>query len=64
MMRNRKITPRDYEDVKHSPRYTSRGGPLLLEDGQLVTLDPEKGIVYKGSVGTDEEMIPTVCVDE
>ena len=32
-----------------------------LQDGQLVTLDPQKGIVYKGSIGSDEEMIPKIC---
>ncbi|MGC1878897.1 MAG: pyruvate kinase [Rhabdochlamydiaceae bacterium] len=33
----------------------------LLTDGQTVTLDPHKGIVYKGSITNDEEMIPTIC---
>ena len=33
-----------------------------LQDGQLVTLDPQKGIVYKGSIGSDEEMIPQICM--
>lgn len=37
------------------------GAMSLLKDGQLVTLDPEKSIIYKGPVGTDEEMIPTIC---
>lgn len=33
----------------------------LLAEGQIVTLDPQKGIVYKGSIADDEEMIPTIC---
>lgn len=37
------------------------GAMSLLHDGQLVTLDPEKKIIYKGSIGTDEEMIPKIC---
>jgi len=37
------------------------GAMGLLKDGQQVTLDPEKRIIYKGSVGTDEEMIPKIC---
>ena len=28
----------------------TEGGPLCLRDGQLVTLDPEKGVAYKGIV--------------
>jgi pyruvate kinase len=37
------------------------GAMSLLADGQIVTLDPVKGIVYKGSVTSDDEMIPTIC---
>jgi phosphohistidine swiveling domain-containing protein len=37
------------------------GAMNLLTDGQMVTLDPQKGIVYKGSVTSDDEMIPTIC---
>ncbi|MES2122891.1 MAG: pyruvate kinase [Chlamydiota bacterium] len=37
------------------------GAMSLLKEGQVVTLDPEKGIVYKGSILNDEEMIPTIC---
>lgn len=33
----------------------------LLKEGQVVTLDPQKGLVYKGSISSDEEMIPTIC---
>ena len=33
----------------------------LLHEGQLVTLDPQKKIIYKGSIGSDEEMIPKLC---
>jgi len=37
------------------------GAINLLKDGQQVTLDPQKGIVYKGSIGSNEEMIPLMC---
>jgi len=37
------------------------GAMTLLKDGQIVTLDPQKGIVYKGSIASDDEMIPTIC---
>jgi pyruvate kinase len=37
------------------------GAMSLLTDGQMVTLDPHKGIVYKGSITNDDEMIPTIC---
>ncbi|MBS0604402.1 MAG: pyruvate kinase [Verrucomicrobia bacterium] len=37
------------------------GAMSLLTDGQMVTLDPQKGIVYKGSIMNDDEMIPTIC---
>ena len=37
------------------------GAMTLLKDDQFVTLDPQKGIVYKGSIASDEEMIPTMC---
>jgi pyruvate kinase len=37
------------------------GAMTLLTDGQIVTLDPHKGIVYKGSITNDDEMIPTIC---
>jgi len=37
------------------------GAFSLLKEGQLVTLDPEQGIVYSGIIGTDEEMLPKVC---
>ncbi len=37
------------------------GAMSLLADGQTVTLDPNKGIVYKGSILSDDEMIPTIC---
>ena len=44
------------------PIVTRADGALsLLKDGQLVTLDPLKGIVYKGSIASDEEMIPLIC---
>lgn len=33
----------------------------LVHENELVTVDPKKGIVYKGSIGDDEEMIPTLC---
>jgi pyruvate kinase len=37
------------------------GAMTLLKEGLLVTLDPQKGIVYKGSISNDEEMIPKLC---
>jgi pyruvate kinase len=37
------------------------GAMSRLIDGQIVTLDPLKGIVYKGPIMNDEEMIPTIC---
>ena len=37
------------------------GAMTLLQDEMLVTLDPQKGIVYKGSISEDEEMIPRIC---
>jgi pyruvate kinase len=37
------------------------GAMTLLKEGQIVTLDPQKGIVYKGSIPNDKEMIPTIC---
>ncbi len=37
------------------------GAVGLLKEGQIVTLDPQKGIVYKGSITNDDEMIPTIC---
>lgn len=37
------------------------GAMTLLTDGQSVTLDPQNGIVYKGSITSDDEMIPTIC---
>lgn len=33
----------------------------LLHEGQLVTLDPERGIVYKGPISSNEELISKVC---
>ena len=33
----------------------AQGALSLLKEGQLVTLDPERGLVYKGSLSTDEE---------
>lgn len=35
------------------------GAMTLLKEGQMVTLDPQKGIVHKGSVENDDEMNPT-----
>ena len=37
------------------------GAMALLRDGQIVTLDPNKGIIYKGSIMSDDEMIPSIC---
>ncbi len=37
------------------------GAMSLLKEGQTVTLDPQKGLVYKGSISSDDEMIPTIC---
>lgn len=37
------------------------GAMSLLTEGQTVTLDPSKGIIYKGAIVDDEEMIPTIC---
>jgi pyruvate kinase len=39
----------------------AEGALHALQEGQSVTLDPEKGIVYKGSIGSDAEMIPVIC---
>ncbi|MDX8431570.1 MAG: pyruvate kinase [Candidatus Algichlamydia australiensis] len=36
----------------------------ILQEGQLVTLDPQKGLVFKGSFSTDDEMIHQVCCDD
>ncbi len=33
----------------------------LLVEGQLVTLDPERGIIYKGTLSSDKEFISKVC---
>lgn len=33
----------------------------LLQEGQLVTLDPERGVVYKGSFKTPADLIASVC---
>lgn len=44
------------------PLLTRADGAMgLLKEGQSVTLDPEKGIVYKGSILNDDDMIPTIC---
>lgn len=32
-----------------------------LKEGQIVTLDPERGILYKGSVRSEEEMVAKLC---
>ncbi len=37
------------------------GAMGLLHEGQTVTLDTKKGIVYKGSVTMEDEMIPGMC---
>ncbi len=37
------------------------GAMTLLKDVQIVTLDPNKGIVYKGSLTSDDEMISSLC---
>lgn len=37
------------------------GAMSLLTDGQVVTLDPQKGIVYKGSIKSEDDLIPTIC---
>lgn len=37
------------------------GAMTLLRAGQIVTLDPNKGIIYKGPIKNDEEMIPSIC---
>jgi pyruvate kinase len=37
------------------------GAMTLLNDGQIVTLDTSKGIVYKGSVANDDENIQKIC---
>lgn len=40
------------------PIITRAEGALnLLKEGQLVTIDPQKGLVYKGSLSTDEEKL-------
>ena len=33
----------------------------LLLEGQLVSLDPERGIIYKGALGSDKEFLSKVC---
>jgi pyruvate kinase len=35
----------------------AQGALNLLTEGQLVTIDPQKGLVYKGSLSTDEEKL-------
>ena len=37
------------------------GACTLLKEGQVVTLDPVKGLVFKGVVESEEEMIHQVC---
>jgi len=37
------------------------GACTLLKEGQVVTLDPIKGLVFKGVVESEEEMIHQVC---
>lgn len=37
------------------------GAMTLLQDDLQVTLDPEKGILYKGSISSDEELMPSMC---
>lgn len=64
-------SPDDAESERHAIRMAkmldiplllrSDGAMNLLQDEQLVTLDPQKGIVYKGSIASDEDMIPTMC---
>lgn len=63
--------PEDTDSEKHAQLLAKTLGiPLLmradgafnfLKEGQTVTLDPSKGILYKGSVGSDEEMISAIC---
>ena len=36
------------------------GAMALLQEEQLVTLDPEKGIIYQGSIAGDKELLPPV----
>lgn len=44
------------------PLLTHAEGALsFLTEGQLVTLDPKKGIVYRGSIDSDAEMIARIC---
>ncbi len=46
----------------HIPLLTRADGAMtLLADGQIVTLDSARGIVYKGSITNEDEMIPTIC---
>jgi pyruvate kinase len=33
----------------------------LLTDGMAVTFDPSRGLLYRGSIGSDEEMLPSLC---
>jgi len=37
------------------------GATDILRDGQLITLDPKKGLVFKGALLTEEEMIKEAC---
>ncbi len=63
--------PEDHNSEKHARKMSKALDiPLLmraddamhlLQEGQLVTLDPQKGIVYKGSLLSDDEMIPRIC---
>lgn len=63
--------PEDIESERHAilvaktldiPILVRADGALsLLQEGQLVTLDPQKGIVYKGSIANEEEMNPFIC---
>ncbi|MEX0961638.1 MAG: pyruvate kinase [Simkaniaceae bacterium] len=37
------------------------GASDILQEGQLVTLDPVKGLIFKGAILSEEEMVNKVC---
>ena len=48
---------------EHSIPFITRadGALSLLKNGAAITLDPERGLVFKGSVPSDDELVAQVC---
>ncbi len=65
--------PEDVESEKHALKIAKTLNiPVIiraeravhqLHEGQKVTMDPERGIVYMGAIGTEDEMIHSICKD-